>query len=217
MTLTDKQRKYAWIAAVVLVLYFAPAVLRQVMMSMHRTPSIAKPRAARPISSTPLIPKTVSPSSAGLQGAAADGPDADPVAAAFFRGHLGTYMGAGMIPNRGICRLVLELKLDPEKPGFYTGYSTMSCGPSGPFVKRQPGMNQGAAEILNEMTPTSAILSGHVVQRSIPFEVQQAIGKSPDGCGITSYKATPFGTSAIAVEWTEGSCYSGQMILARKS
>jgi hypothetical protein len=43
------------------------------------------------------------------------------------------------------------------------------------------------------------------------------IGKSPDGCGITSYKATPFGTNAIALEWTEGSCRSGQMILARKS
>ena len=216
MRLTEKQRKYAWIAVLVLALHFGPAVLRQVMW-MHRTVPIAKPSAARPISANPSIPRTASPGSAGLPVSVVDGPDADPVAAAFFRGHLGTYMGAGKIPNRGICRLVLELKLDPEKPDFYTGYSTMSCGPSGPFVKRQPGMNQGAAEILNEMTPTSAILSGHVVQRSIPFEVQQAIGKSPDGCGITSYKATPFGTNAIAVEWTEGSCYSGQMILPRKS
>ena len=216
MRLTEKQRKYAWIAVLVLALHFGPAVLRQVMW-MHRTVPIAKPSAARPISANPSIPRTASPGSAGLPVSVVDGPDADPVAAAFFRGHLGTYMGAGMIPNRGICRLVLELKLDPEKPDFYTGYSTMSCGPSGPFVKRQPGMNQGAAEILNEMTPTSAILSGHVVQRSIPFEVQKAIGKSPDGCGITSYKATPFGTNAIAVEWTEGSCYSGQMILPRKS
>lgn len=216
MTLTDKQRRYAWIAAVVLMLYFAPAVLRWVT-SMHRTAAIPKPSAARPINANPSSPRAGSSGSAGLPLSAVDGPDADPVAAAFFRGHLGTYMGAGLIPNRGVCRLALELKLDPEKPGYYTGYSTMSCGPSGPFVKRQPGMSQGAAEVLNEMTPTSAILSGHVVQRSIPFEVQQAIGKSPDGCGITSYKATPFGTNAIAVEWTEGSCYSGQMILPRKS
>lgn len=67
----------------------------------------------------------------------------------------------------------------------------MACGPSSPFVKRQPGMDQGTSEAVNAMTPTSPILEGPLVGRSIDFGVEQAIGKSPDGCGITSYRASP--------------------------
>jgi hypothetical protein len=91
----------------------------------------------------------------------------------------------------------------------------MACTPSGPFVKRQPGMDSGTSQVLNLMTPTSAILEGQVVGRSIDFHVDQAIGKSLDGCGITSYRATPF-SDGIAVEWQEGTCYNGQMVLVRK-
>jgi hypothetical protein len=107
------------------------------------------------------------------------------------------------------------LKTDQEKPGFFIGYSTMACGPGGPFVKQQPGMDRGTSEAINMMTPTSAILEGQVIGRSINFSVEQSIGKSPDGCGITSYRATPF-SDGIAVEWQEGNCYNGQMVLVRK-
>jgi hypothetical protein len=218
MTLTHKQKKLLWIAAGgFAVIHFAPAVLHQV------APLIAfrhqnAPKNWKPSPSIAAAQPGHSPLAASVSPfpPAADGSQADPAAAMFFRNHLGTYMGAGLIGDRGICRLGLDLRLDLEKPGYYTGYSTMACGPSGPFVKQQPGMDRGTSQVLNEMTTTSAILEGQIVGRSITFNVEQAIGKSLDGCGITSYRATPF-SDGIAVEWQEGTCCNGQMVLVRKS
>ena len=207
MQLTKEQKKFAWIAAaVVAVIYVAPRVLltvRQAVAAGRHSAAYAaheKPSPARP-ANTPAKAAIV--------------PQANPNADGAASRLIGHWLGEGLL-TRGFCRLSLELKHGDGLPSSYKGYSTISCGPSLPFNGKKPTAENRAASLINQMAPSSTILSGSLVNGSIEFDVDQDIGGNPDApCPVTHFTVTPFGDNNIAVVWKAGTCAGGNMILKR--
>jgi hypothetical protein len=131
--------------------------------------------------------------------------------AAAFGSLMGIWQATAALPSRGTCTLKLELRANREKEGQYSGYSTLACVPFGATPPRQPGVNPAEAMLSKE--PSSAILTGSVVNGSIAFHVDKNIAAGQE-CAMTSFTVTPFGTNQIASEWQDG-CQGGQMVLKR--
>jgi hypothetical protein len=125
----------------------------------------------------------------------------------------GTWKGEGALTGHGICTLRLELRETENTPGHYTGYSTLSCENVAPLM--QPGARNRAYALKNKMDPAASILSGVPENGSIHFHVDKTINTHPGGCAATSFTATPFGTNKIAVQWQEGECQGGEILLGR--
>ena len=51
--------------------------------------------------------------------------------------------------------------------------------------------------------------------KPLQFTVDKVVGKTLAGCEITGLLVTPFGRDMIAVQWQEGSCQGGQVLLRR--
>jgi len=208
MPLTKQQKKFAWIAAgIFAVIYVAPRVLLTVRQAIgvgrHNAAYAAhgKPSAAHPVNAAPN---------------STTGPQAIASSDAAFSRLMGSWLGQGLLAARGFCRLALELKRGDGLPGSYKGYSTISCGPSLPFNGKKPTAENRAASLINQMTPTSTILSGSVVNGAIEFDVDQDLGGNPDApCPVTHFTVHPFGDNNIAVAWKAGTCAGGTMVLTR--
>lgn len=117
----------------------------------------------------------------------------------------GTWKGQGALSGRGVCTLKLELR-EGQAPGGYSGYSTLSCVT--PSVR-------GRAKSASRVNPAAAVLTGVPENGSIRFRVDKTIEADANGCAATSFTATPFGTNQIAVQWQEGSCQGGQVLLSK--
>jgi hypothetical protein len=117
----------------------------------------------------------------------------------------GTWKGQGALSGRGVCTLKLELR-EGQAPSSYSGYSTLSC--VNPSVR-------GRANPASRMNPAAAVLTGVPESGSIRFHVDKTIEADANGCAATSFTATPFGTNQIAVQWQEGSCQGGQILLSK--
>jgi len=117
----------------------------------------------------------------------------------------GTWKGQGALSGRGVCTLKLELR-EGKAPGGYSGYSTLSC---------VPPPARGRAKPASRINLAAAVLTGQPENGSIRFHVDKTIEADANGCAATSFTATPFGTNQIAVQWQEGSCQGGQIILAK--
>lgn len=206
MTITDKQRKFLWIAGGVLaVIYLGPSLInhvRKAFMETRASATSAKPSPAHP-SQPPAVfsPLPVTPAV-----------DADVARLA------GTFNGHSVFADRGLCQLAVQIKPNAEMPGTFTGYSTMSCFPyTSVSGHTQSRMDRGDG-VANSLTPTSTIMTGTPANGGIAFKVDKAIGTPIWGCPIASMQVTPFAGGQIAVEWTEsGSCKGNkQLILTRK-
>jgi hypothetical protein len=112
------------------------------------------------------------------------------------------------------CRVQLEIR--DKAQGEVNGYLKVLCYPTGRYYQTHPKIDAGDA-FMKAMTPISAILSGGVRDGGVAFHVDKAIGTSLDGCAITSFSVTPFGTAEVAAEWQKGTCPGGQMTLSRQS
>ena len=199
MQLTDKQRQFAWIGGALVAIYFtAPWIINTVRQASTPTQAaIEKPAAAHvaPLPPAPP-PPPISPEDA-LNAQAAK--------------MMGDWSGGGLIPARGLCKVGLQIKPDPLKPGGYSGYSTTGCNPAFAMVDRsRPEMTR---KVLTDITPVSLIMSGSAVKGEIHFQIDKAVGLPPD-CPITGFFATPFGEQVMA-QWQAGTCQGGQMILNR--
>ena len=117
----------------------------------------------------------------------------------------GTWRGQGVLAGRGVCTLKLELR-EAQAPSTYSGYSTLSCGNASA---------RGRANPASRMNPAASILTGTPQSGSIRFHVDKTIGADANGCTATAFTATPFGTNQIAVQWQEGSCQGGQILLGK--
>lgn len=117
----------------------------------------------------------------------------------------GTWRGQGVLSGRGVCTLKLELR-EGQAPSSYSGYSTLSC---------VNASARGRANPASRMNPAASILTGVPQSGSIRFHVDKTIGADANGCTATSFTATPFGTNQIAVQWQEGSCQGGQILLGK--
>jgi hypothetical protein len=200
MQITDKQRRFAWIGGALVAIYFAaPWIINTVRNASTPTQAaVAKPSAAHiaPLPPAPP-PPPISPEDA-LNAQAAK--------------MMGDWSGGGLIPARGLCKVGLQIKPDPLKPGSYSGYSTTSCNPAFAMVGRS--RQEMTQKVLTGITPVSLIMSGSAVKGEIHFQIDKAVGLSAD-CPITGFSATPFGEQVMA-QWQAGeTCQGGQMILNR--
>ncbi|AXC13497.1 hypothetical protein ACPOL_4220 [Acidisarcina polymorpha] len=86
--------------------------------------------------------------------------------------------------------LHLELKPTPVKPADYTGYLTISCGPTLALMNNRMSQSGEARAILTQMMPVSSILSGPALNGSITLHADQVIG-APKGCTTSDLILTP--------------------------
>jgi hypothetical protein len=51
--------------------------------------------------------------------------------------------------------------------------------------------------------------------RRAPFTAMpdKTVGTDINGCAVTEFTVTPFGTNVVAAEWKEGACAGGNMLL----
>jgi hypothetical protein len=198
MKLTDKQRKALWIIApVLLIIHFAPDFIAAVKRASQPTAPIhAKPSAAIAAPVQPLLPPP---------------PAIDPQ----FARLSGIWAGKLVKPGAVTCALRLELRPGQPQPAEFTGYTSLSCGPSFLAMPGGPASVKQFNAVLNQMTPISTIATGGVVGGSIELHLDQTIGKA-DGCHPTAFTLTPFGDNSLAVKWQEDSpCEGGQMLMQR--
>lgn len=124
----------------------------------------------------------------------------------------GTWRGQGAIRNRALCTLKLELRDSQGSPGNYAGYSTLSCLNAGQLSALK---GHGLLRMRGPFTPAAVILNGTPENGSIRFRVDKTVSADADGCELSGFTATPFGTNKIAVQWQEGSCAGGEILLDR--
>lgn len=72
------------------------------------------------------------------------------------------------------------------------------------------------ANMLPQMNPDAAILTGTVEKGAIQFRADKTIGTDVNGCAVTDITITPFGASAVAAEWREGACQGGNLLMQRQ-
>jgi hypothetical protein len=207
MQLTDKHRKYLWIAAAVIAaVHFLPGYIMQFIP--HRSPEFAKPS---PVRIDPSAPGRASlPPQGALSGTLSMVP-----ADAQFANLMGVWNGSAVRPNNTFCRMRLELRRSPDKPGFYAAYSTTTCGPALPIHATTSAERQVAGIALKQMSPVSASFTGTAVNGALQFDVADNIGSAPDGCMPTALKVTPFGLSQVLAAWKAGTCPDQQMLLQK--
>jgi hypothetical protein len=198
MQLTDRHRKIAWIGGTLAAIYFfGPWAINTVRrLSAPAQAAVVKPS---PVHIAPLAPPPPPPP--------INPEDALNAQAAKM---IGDWSGGGLIPERGLCKMGLQIKPDPLKAGGYSGYSTTSCNPA--FAMAGRSREEMKAKILTDITPVSLIMTGSPVKGEIHFQIDKAVGMA-SGCAISGFTATPFGEQVMA-QW-QASCHGGQMILNR--
>lgn len=194
MNITPKQKKAAWsIAAVLIVIHYANPVittLRQRIGAMTAAPAVpSKPSAAIPYPPAPVSQPTVLA--------------ADPTR------YIGVWTGSELMPDRDVCRMRLEVR-KADKPDQFTGYVSRACGSTAPVVTMQ-----GISNVIRDATPINGILSGPLVNGTIQFHLDKAIGEPANHCELTDYSITRFGEQ-LAAEWKQGTCPAGTMMLAKE-
>jgi hypothetical protein len=198
MKLTEQHRKWLWIAGITLVvLHFAPGFIARLRQAHQPAPKPSPVHVApvQPVAAAPVVPAV------------------DPQIART----MGFWTGQSMRPDEAkSCMLHLELKPTPIKPADYTGYLTMSCGPTLALMANRMSQSGEARAILTQMMPVSSILSGPALNGSITLHADQIIG-TPKGCTTSDLTLTPFGENNLAAKWQEtpDTCHGGDMVLTR--
>jgi hypothetical protein len=124
----------------------------------------------------------------------------------------GVWQGHGRVPGgRGICDLRVELR--QGETGKYSGYSRFSCLNNEALTN--PKDTDMMKNFLNHMNPDSAALTGTVEKGAIRFHADKTIGTDINGCAVTEFTVTPFGTNQVAAEWKEGTCTGGSLMLQK--
>ncbi len=196
-------------AAVVAGLYFFPAIMNTARHTLivrnEAYRQMEKPSPAKPVE--PISALVNTPGATVISPATTDTP-ADPKYAAL----LGKYMGGAVLKIRE-CKANLELKPNQDKPAEFSGFVTIVC--YRPFTQKgaTPLISDPVAALGTMATPASAILSGPAVNGSIRMKADKSIETLPDGCPITGLSVVPFATNQIEIDWEEGTCPGGQLIM----
>jgi hypothetical protein len=66
---------------------------------------------------------------------------------------------------------------------------------------------------LDHINPDAATLTGTVEKGAIHCHADKTVGTDINGCAVTEFTVTPFGTNVVAAEWKEGACAGGNMLL----
>jgi hypothetical protein len=203
--LTDKQKKYAWIAAAILaVIHFAPGMLMQVRHAFSPPAVIQKPSPARP----------------AAQQAPPPAPPVPEIVAATRYG--GVWMGDSITPPPDIdrCSMKLEIRLSDDLPKKLKGYVSKSCVPLQGLQHRGPLPNGVVQNMIDQSAPASVIMTGTPEETGISFTTDQAIGTEINGCSLSALSITEFGQGQVAAEWQEtkehAPCPPGKMMLRKR-
>jgi len=219
--MTTKQRNFFIICGAVLVAWYSYGTIatmeRQAQIRHQQAIRAQQRQQAKP---KPAVPAAKAPaSSAGTAPLPAPHPAAGKTTAAVtsqppapFAKLAGIWRGRAAIEGRGLCGLRFELT--PKTPGTFTGYSSFTCASIAPLMSAKNRVNRKAA-ILNQVDPDSAILTGTMQDGAIHFHADKNIGTDINGCAVTSFTLTPFGSNRLAAEWEAGSCQGGHMVLAK--
>jgi hypothetical protein len=200
--LTDKQKKYLWIAAGVLAaVHFAPGILMRARSAFAHPAVLAKPSPVRP--ALQQVPPA---------------PPAPEIAAAARYG--GVWMGDTITQEMNRCSLKLEIRLSDDKPAKLKGYASKSCVPLQGLQRRGPITNGILQNMIDESAPASVIMTGTPEETGISFTVDQAIGTEINGCSLNTLSITDFGQGQVAAQWQEtkqeGPCPPGKMMLRKR-
>ena len=125
----------------------------------------------------------------------------------------GFWKGQALVVNQGLCTLNLEMR-DTDAPANYIGYSTLSCA-TPPSLWGLKGGQQLPPAMREQMLPTAIVMTGTPVNGAIRFQVNRTVVSPASGCETTSYTVTPFGTNRVAVQWLDGLCLGGQILMTR--
>jgi hypothetical protein len=204
MQITDKQRKYLWVAGGILaVVYLGPSLINHIRMAFADTQASASSAKPSPVHIAPqTITVTAKSPLAGV----------DPQ----LQKLVGNWTGGAVLPDRGLCNLSVQIKPNSDTAGLFTGYSTMRCGPFIALTGHAVSAENRARAVANSLAPTSTIMTGTPAAGAIEFHVDKAIGVPVDGCPISSMTITPFAGNEVATEWKAGTCHGGNLILNRK-
>jgi hypothetical protein len=192
---TEQKQRLLWIGGltVVGIYFFAPSLLQ---VSTRRV-AVVRP-AAPPVQAKPL------PAPATAQDA--DAPEV-------FDKLSGIWQGAALLPI-GMCNMKLELRRKDGDAAHFAAFPVLACMPAA--TRLAPPASQAAQqEVWAALTPASAVLTGAPANGSLQFTVDKVVGKTLAGCEITGLTVTPFGRDMIAVQWQEGTCQGGQVLLRR--
>ena len=116
-----------------------------------------------------------------------------------------------MVTGSG-CNVKLELRRKEGDAAHIAGFPVINCLSMTAPNPRDPRAPQ---KMLARLSPLSAILTGSNVNGALQFTVDRALGKTVEGCGITSFTVTPFGEGQISVEWQDAPCQGGQLLLRK--
>lgn len=134
-------------------------------------------------------------------------PEPDPV----FLHIRGRWMGRAAIEGKGICTLRFELDNKLREQNDYSGFFNLGCELDQALTRAS-----GRANVLkSRMDPEAATLKGSPENGSLKLLVDKVVGKSIQGCAVSSATVTPFGLNQIDVSWTEEGCAGGHIILRR--
>ena len=108
----------------------------------------------------------------------------------------------------------LELRQEQGWQDRYVGYSSLTCFNLQAMMPKKGSSYQDAMAVAaSRLNPVSAVLSGQMEKGAVRFKVDKTIGAG--ACVMTALTLTPFGKDEIGVEWLDGSCGGGQMILKK--
>jgi type IV secretory pathway VirB10-like protein len=216
--MTPKQRNFFIICGAVLVAWYVHGWIgdmerqaqirhQQAIRAQQRQQAQAKPKPAAPAAKKPPLPAGAAPPPAPHAAAAAT-----PKPPAPYAKLAGIWRGQAAIEGRGICGLRFELT--PKTPDTFSGFSSFTCANIAPLMAAKNRRNQKEA-LLNRMDPDSAILTGTMQDGAIHFHADKNISTDINGCAVSSFTLTPFGSNRLAAEWQAGECQGGHMVLAK--
>ena len=219
--MTTKQRNFFIICGAVLVAWYGygyiatlerQAAFRHQQEIRAQQRQQAKPKPAVPAAKTPASQAGAAPLSAphSAAGKAVAAVSLQPPAP--YAKLAGIWRGQAAIEGRGICGLRFELT--PKTPDTFLGYSSFKCANIAPLMAAKNRRNQKEA-LLNRMDPDSAILTGTLQDGAIHFQADKTIGTDINGCSVSAFTLTPFGSNRLAAEWQAGSCQGGHMVLVK--
>jgi hypothetical protein len=201
--LTEKQKKYLWIAAgVLVVIHFAPGILLRARSAFaHPAPTVIQ-----------------KPSPVYLAPQAPPAPPAPEIAALAKYG--GVWAGETVTLDMSRCSLKLEIRLSDELPKKLKGYVSKSCVPLQDIMHRGPITNGVVKNMIDESAPATVIMTGTPAENGITFTTEQAVDVDVSGCSLSALSITEFGQGQVAASWQESKpdipCPPGKMMLKKR-
>lgn len=199
--LTDKQKKYLWIAAGVLIV--AHFMLPRIVGFFHATTVHSASAKPSPYVYAPVAPALPPP------------PPPSPEAVAFTK-FGGVWVGDNIDKDLEHCGIHLEVKLTDDLQKQLKGYLQHRCVDMQSLQGQAPSRSGIAKMIQQQTAPDSLVMTGKPENGGITFTIDQMVVASDNQCGpINTFNIVDFGSGQVIARWQEGTCAPQSMPLRR--